>query len=122
MDIVYSRAPLNLERLVRALAGLQPARSTTRAALSLGCQDSEDGAELHPVDEPVTSLGDIDLFGEVSGGGTFEQLSEHAETVEVLGLTCSLRRSTDAHPSEEGRRPAEGFGGHRRARSHPRGA
>jgi predicted nucleotidyltransferase len=34
----------------------------------------------------VTALGDLDLMGEVPGGGTFEELVEHSEWIQVLGI------------------------------------
>jgi predicted nucleotidyltransferase len=37
-----------------------------------------------------TTLGDLDLLGEVTGGGTFEQLREHTETVRLTGYDCLL--------------------------------
>lgn len=86
LDIVYSRAPLNLERLVRALAGSQPYLRGAPPGLPFHWDARTLKMGLNFT--LVTSLGDIDLLGEVPGGGSFEELSEHAETVEVLGLTC----------------------------------
>jgi predicted nucleotidyltransferase len=33
-----------------------------------------------------TSLGDVDLLGEVVGGGTFDALVEHSELIELFSL------------------------------------
>ena len=36
----------------------------------------------------VTDLGDLDLLGEIAGGGNFEALLGHAQPVEVYGAQC----------------------------------
>lgn len=36
----------------------------------------------------TTTLGDLDLLGEVTGGGSFERLKPFAESVDVAGLGC----------------------------------
>jgi len=33
-----------------------------------------------------TTLGDVDLLGEVAGGGTFEQLLPHTQAMKLFGL------------------------------------
>jgi predicted nucleotidyltransferase len=35
-----------------------------------------------------TSVGPLDLLGEVTGGGRYEDLLEHAIEVEVFGIRC----------------------------------
>ena len=35
-----------------------------------------------------TSLGAIDLLGEVAGGGTYENLEKDTETIHVFGVDC----------------------------------
>lgn len=86
LDLVYSRSPRNLERLVEALADFQPYPRGAPPGLPFrwDVQTLRMGLNF-PL---VTTLGDIDLLGEVPGGGGFEALLEHSVTVEVLGLTC----------------------------------
>lgn len=36
----------------------------------------------------VTTLGDLDLLGEVTGGGSFEDLRASAEPVTIAGFAC----------------------------------
>lgn len=36
----------------------------------------------------ATSLGAIDLLGEVAGGGTYENLEKDTETIHVFGVDC----------------------------------
>ncbi len=79
VDIVYARADDNLDRIVAALDGInlyyrgappglpfQFDRSMLRAGLNFTLTSSE---------------GDIDLLGEVAGGGTWENLQSSIETI-----------------------------------------
>jgi len=36
----------------------------------------------------TTSVGDIDLLGEITGGGAYENLLPHTIEVEAFGITC----------------------------------
>ena len=36
----------------------------------------------------TTALGDIDLLGEVTGGGRYEDLLRHSQSIPLLGTTC----------------------------------
>ena len=36
----------------------------------------------------TTSLGDLDLLGEVTGGGRYEVLFAHSQSLPLLGTTC----------------------------------
>jgi predicted nucleotidyltransferase len=36
----------------------------------------------------ATNLGDLDLLGEVTGGGRYEDLLEHTIEVEIFGIRC----------------------------------
>jgi hypothetical protein len=38
----------------------------------------------------VTTLGDLDLLGEVTGGGSFEQLHASSESIDIDGLECRV--------------------------------
>ena len=38
----------------------------------------------------TTALGDLDLFGEVAGGGTYEALLPSSQTMEVFGTRCQF--------------------------------
>lgn len=33
-------------------------------------------------------MGPLDIFGEITGGGTYEQLSPHTVAVEIFGENC----------------------------------
>lgn len=84
IDIVYRRTHENLSRIVSALA---PHRPYLRGA---------------PPDLPFhwdpftlerglnftlsTTLGDVDLFGELTGGGTYERLAAESDLLTVFGV------------------------------------
>jgi hypothetical protein len=36
----------------------------------------------------TTSVGDLDLLGEVTGGGRYEDLLAHSQSIPLLGTTC----------------------------------
>jgi hypothetical protein len=79
IDIVYARGEDNLERLARALAQHQPyLRGAPR-----GLPFKWDAATLrHGLNFTLeTTLGDIDLLGEITGGGRYENLLAH--TIEL---------------------------------------
>jgi hypothetical protein len=38
----------------------------------------------------TTSLGAIDLLGEIAGGGGYAQLLPHSETLEMFGVSCRV--------------------------------
>jgi hypothetical protein len=36
----------------------------------------------------TTDLGDLDLFGELTGGGSYDALAPHTVTLELFGMQC----------------------------------
>lgn len=87
IDVVYARVDANLARLVEALADLAP---YPRGAPS-GLPFEWSVATLrHGLNFTLsTDAGDLDLFGEIVGGGTFDSLSAHTIDVELFG--CVVR-------------------------------
>ena len=85
LDVVYDRSPENLARLVRALAPHTPYPRGAPAGLPFlfDAQTLRNGSNftLH------TTLGDIDLLAEITGGGGYQDLLPHAITIEVFGHT-----------------------------------
>ncbi|MGH7504933.1 MAG: hypothetical protein ACRELX_04760, partial [Longimicrobiales bacterium] len=80
LDIVYARSQENLERLTRALADLAPyPRGAPRGLPFQWSAETLRGGLNFTL---TTSIGDIDLFGEIAGGGAFEQIVEDAVEVE----------------------------------------
>src|SRR5580700_3192860 len=79
LDIVYLRSVANLDRLVAALAEYKPYLRGVPAGLPFIWDRGTLARGLNFT--LVTSLGDIDLLGEIPGGGTYEDLS--ADAVEL---------------------------------------
>ena len=86
LDIVYRRTPDNLRRL---LAALSPHHPYLRGAPpGLPFRWDEDTLKRGLNFTLTTSLGDIDLLGEVAGGGTYDELLPHCTAVKVFGAEC----------------------------------
>lgn len=86
LDIVYQRSQINLDRLVAALDTLQPYLRGVPPGLPFRWDRStlERGLNF----TLVTSLGDIDLLGEIPGGGRYEDLSSGAIHLQVFHTDC----------------------------------
>ena len=86
VDIVYRRSPENMSRLVDCLSPLQPylrgAPSGLPFALDLDTLRRGLNFTL------TTSAGDLDLLGEVTGAGSYDDLLPATETVTLFGATC----------------------------------
>lgn len=85
VDVVYRRARANLERLVRAFGGRKPYLRGVPPGLpfSFDLRTLEAGLNF----TLTTELGDLDLLGEVTGGGRFEDVISHSVEVQAFGLT-----------------------------------
>lgn len=82
IDVVYCRAPANLERLAAALGPYQPYPRGAPPGLPFrwDVRTLENGLNF----TLTTTLGDIDLFGEIIGGGDYEDLSLDSLVVRVF--------------------------------------
>ena len=83
VDISYSRTPENLTRLVSALAPLKPYLRGAPPGLPFEWSVATLKAGLNFTLR--TTAGDIDLLGEIVGGGRFEDLAPHSITVTIFG-------------------------------------
>jgi hypothetical protein len=72
LDVVYSRSPANIDRLVSALADLTPYLRGAPPGLPFVWDRVTLSHGLNFTLE--TSLGPIDLLGEIPGGGTYADL------------------------------------------------
>ncbi len=93
LDISYSRDPENLKRLASALAPFQP--YPRGAPLGLPFLWDAETLRRGLNFTLTTALGDIDLLGEITEGGTYEDLLPHTDVVQVFGVECrclGLRR------------------------------
>ena len=84
VDIVYDRAEANLERLGQALRSAAPYLRDSPAGLPF----KFDLATLHHGLNftLTTKLGDLNLFGEVAGCETYNDLLPHSFDVEAFGV------------------------------------
>lgn len=83
VDVVYSRTDENIERLVDALAPLSPYLRGAPPGLPFRWDAETVRRGLNFT--LTTHAGDIDLLGEVTGGGGFDDLREHATAVRLFG-------------------------------------
>jgi hypothetical protein len=86
VDVVYSRAEANIARLAAALAPLQPYLRGAPPGLPFRWDPPTIAHGLNFT--LTTALGDIDLLGEVVGGGRYENLLPHSIEVSVFDVQC----------------------------------
>ena len=86
VDVVYQRTPDNLARLVNALAPYAPGLRGAPAGLPFqwDVETLKRGLNF----TLTTTLGAIDLLGEITGGGTYERLLPDTDEVTAFGVTC----------------------------------
>jgi predicted nucleotidyltransferase len=86
VDVVYRRTSDNLERLVLALT---PYRPYLRGAPP-GLPFRWDAATLRRGLNftLTTDIGDLDLLGEIVGGGAYDQLLVDTTEIRVFGVVC----------------------------------
>jgi hypothetical protein len=86
LDVVYRRSPENLTRILRALAPHEPyPRGAPRGLPFVWDRRTLDFGVNFTL---TTSLGLIDLLGEITGGGTYEQLLPFTVTLQLAGFPC----------------------------------
>jgi predicted nucleotidyltransferase len=83
VDVVYDRGPANLARLAAALAPHSPYPRGAPVGLPFSFDERSLRGGLNFT--LTTALGDLDLFGEIAGGGTFADLLPHSTVVEIAG-------------------------------------
>ncbi|MFO0965735.1 MAG: DUF6036 family nucleotidyltransferase [Gemmataceae bacterium] len=88
VDVVYARDRENLKRIVGALQPWNPYLRGAPPGLPFRWDERtlESGLNF----TLTTTHGDIDLLGEVSGGGRYEQLLPCSTEVTAFGLTCRV--------------------------------
>jgi hypothetical protein len=88
LDVCYSRDPANLERLVKALAPLKPYLRGAPPGLPFDWSVATLRAGLNFT--LTTTAGAIDMLGEITGGGRYEDLVSHTITIEIFGRPTRL--------------------------------
>ena len=86
LDIVYCRSVENVDRLVAALAPLKPYLRGSPPGLPFVWDRVTLLRGLNFT--LVTSLGEIDLLGEIPGGGTYEDLRPNAISLQIFQNSC----------------------------------
>jgi predicted nucleotidyltransferase len=86
VDLVYRRSPDNMERLVDALVPLHPYLRGAPPGLPFrwDARTLRQGLNF----TLTTDLGDIDLLGEIVGGGSYENLAARTMVIRVFGIEC----------------------------------
>jgi hypothetical protein len=87
VDVVYRRTADNMGRLATALAPLHPVLRGAPAGLPFTLDVPTLMAGLNFT--LTTDQGDLDLLGEIVGGGTYEALRPTATTIQLFGQTCA---------------------------------
>ncbi len=86
LDVIYARSDENLGAIVRALGPLDPYLRGAPPGLPfrLDVETLKNGLNF-----TLTTLrGEIDLLGEIVGGGTYENLAGGSVEIEVFGERC----------------------------------
>ena len=88
LDISYARDSANLKRLVAALKPLKPYLRGAPPGLPFAWSVATLKAGLNFT--LVTTAGAIDLLGDITGGGGYDQLEPHALTITLFGREVRL--------------------------------
>ena len=88
LAICYERSRENIRRLVKALAPYRPRLRGAPADIPFRFDEGtlERGLNF----TLTTDLGDLDLFGEVSGLGSYDVVRASSETIQVYERSCKI--------------------------------
>ena len=90
VDIVYARSRANLERLEQTLAPLRPYLRGAPPGLPFRLDVATLQAGLNFT--LTTDLGELDLLGDIPGGGRYADLLSDSETLDLFGVNCQCLR------------------------------
>jgi len=88
IDFCYSRDKDNLEKLARALVPFHPRLRDAPGDLPFKLDAATLSSGLNFT--LSTDFGDVDIFGEVSGLGAYEQTLALSEELELFGIPCRV--------------------------------
>lgn len=86
LDVAYRRTNENIARIVNALELIKPYLRGAPPGLPFDWSVATIQKGLNFT--LITSLGALDLLGEIVGGGDYEQLSPETVEVEIAGIKC----------------------------------
>ncbi|MFL5409869.1 MAG: hypothetical protein ACJ79D_00735 [Myxococcales bacterium] len=88
VDVVYSRSAENLQRVVDALRPHEPYLRGAPPGLPFlwDARTLKNGLNF----TLRTTLGDIDLLGEITGGGGYENLLPHSQELPMFGVRARV--------------------------------
>lgn len=88
VDFLYRRTPDNIDRLVTALArhAAYPRGAPDGLPFRFDSRTVRAGLNF----TLTTALGDVDLLGEMAGGGTYEQVLPHCIQLQVFGRQTTV--------------------------------
>lgn len=90
VDVVYRRSAENLRRLVLALTPHRPYLRGAPPGLPFRWEVETLARGLNFT--LTTDVGDVDLLGEIVGGGSYDDLLPHSEVIPVFGVPCRCLR------------------------------
>src|SRR5437867_9826517 len=86
LDVVYARSAENIGQLEAALAPLMPYLRGAPPGLPFRWDEPTIRRGLNFT--LTTALGDLDILGEITGGGAFEALLPHTIELDLFGRKC----------------------------------
>ncbi len=86
LDVVYERSQTNIARLVHALGPFSP--YLRGAPPGLPFRFDEETVKHGLNFTLTTSVGDLDVLGEIAGGGTYQALESHTKRLALFGVEC----------------------------------
>ncbi len=86
LDAVYRRSPDNIKRLAAALAPYHPYLRGAPQCLPFHFDVPTIRRGLNFT--LTTDIGDLDLLGEITGGGTYDALLADCIEIEIFGIRC----------------------------------
>ncbi|MGH9319534.1 MAG: nucleotidyltransferase [Vicinamibacteria bacterium] len=88
LDVVYRRTPENIDRLTVALGAHEPYLRGAPPGLPFRWDSATIARGLNFT--LTTDMGDLDVLGEITGGGSYDELREHSIVIRVFGLECRV--------------------------------
>lgn len=86
VDVVYARDAENIRKLSEALRDREPYLRGAPPGLPFRWDEATIQAGLNFT--LTTSMGDLDLLGEITGGGSFEDLLPYSQELTVFDTPC----------------------------------